>query len=177
MCSSKALLITSAVFPVLAPVTLPMAASAGEAESEMDMAKAAERAAQKRAVDSQERGAEAVGQIRMEGAQAAGAQRAATAANGVDLSSAGAQNLFDSTSAGVELDANTAKVNALREAWGHRLEASQARFDYKRARRKSVLGPLQSGLSSSMQIASLGMAGGGFAGKGAGAGSGSGSWV
>ena len=61
--------------------------------------------------------------VRMQGAQVKSAQRAAMGASGVDLSSETSVALQTSTEFLSELDANTVKANALRAAWGHRMNA------------------------------------------------------
>lgn len=60
---------------------------------------------------------------RLKAAQVKSAQRAAIAANGIDLGSETAVALQTSTDVLSELDANTIKANALRDAWGFRMEA------------------------------------------------------
>ncbi|MBU3554826.1 hypothetical protein [Polynucleobacter sp. UB-Piko-W3] len=49
-------------------------------------------------------------------------QRTALAANGIDLTSPTAQNILTTTDVMGEVDANTAKANAIRNAWGYRTE-------------------------------------------------------
>lgn len=61
--------------------------------------------------------------VRMKGAQVKSAQRVAMGASGVDLASETAAALQTSTDFLSELDANTVKANALRAAWGQRMEA------------------------------------------------------
>ena len=78
--------------------------------------------------DSQARDALMQGQraeqaVRMQGAQVKSAQRVAMGASGVDLSSETSVALQTSTEFLSELDANTVKANALRAAWGHRMNA------------------------------------------------------
>lgn len=139
------------------PVVIPIAIAAGaaivkgygayaSAQSEGQAARAAEASARYQQRDALERGADAAGEARTEGTRVAGAQRAATAANGVELSSGSASTLFSTTSLLAEEDAATARANASREAWGHAYEAETARYQQKVARRKSVLGPLTAGL-------------------------------
>ena len=52
-----------------------------------------------------------------------GAQRAAMAAQGIDVNSGSALDIQDETAAMGELDALTAKNNAWREAWGYKVQA------------------------------------------------------
>lgn len=58
-------------------------------------------------------------------------QRAAMAANGVDLGSGSALNVLTSTDLLGEIDANTIESNAIQAAWGYRTQASQARSQAK----------------------------------------------
>ena len=65
--------------------------------------------------------------VRMRGAEIKSAQRVSMGASGVDLASETAVALQTSTDYLSELDANTAKANALRAAWGQRFEAVNLR--------------------------------------------------
>jgi hypothetical protein len=76
-----------------------------------------------KARDSLQRGEREEQAVRLGTAQLKGTQTAAVAANGVDLTSDTAVAILTSTDVLGELDANTVKANALREAWGHRIEA------------------------------------------------------
>jgi hypothetical protein len=51
-------------------------------------------------------------------------QRAALSANGIDLTSATAQNIMTSTDVMGQIDANTVNANAVRQAWGYRTEGT-----------------------------------------------------
>jgi len=64
---------------------------------------------------------------RLNTAQVKGAQRAAMAANGVDLSSGTANRVLTSTDLVGEVDAQTIAANALRTAWGYRTQGAQSR--------------------------------------------------
>lgn len=108
-----------------------------------------------RAGDALARGAAAGGQIRAEGSQQVGAQRVATAAGGVSVRSGTPVNLFSSTRATAELDAQTARSNATREAWGHQVGEAQDRTKAAVARRSSVLGPLSTLVGSGAQMGSM----------------------
>ena len=59
-------------------------------------------------------------------AQLKGAQRAATAANGFDLGDETSARILTSTDVMGEIDANTIKTNAAREAWGYRAQGSNS---------------------------------------------------
>ncbi len=64
---------------------------------------------------------------RMNSAQLKGAQRVSFAANGVDLGSDSAVRTLTSTDYLGEVDANTAKANAVRAAFGYRTQAVNSR--------------------------------------------------
>jgi hypothetical protein len=106
--------------------------------------------------DALQRGAEGAGDARSQGTQVLGAQRAATAANGVSLDSTGSRNLFDSTQTNSEYDAGLARANAAREAWGHQVETENFRLQKDYARRSSVLGPLAAVIGGASRIAGFG---------------------
>lgn len=69
---------------------------------------------------------------RMQARQVKGAQRAALAANGVDLGAGNAAEALTSTDIVSEMDADTIAANALRSAWGYRIQgvdyANEARL-------------------------------------------------
>jgi hypothetical protein len=62
------------------------------------------------------------GSIYLKRGQVKSSQRAALAANGIDLTSQTAINILTTTDVMGEVDANTAKANAIRNAWGYRTE-------------------------------------------------------
>lgn len=79
--------------------------------------------------------------------QAVGTQRAAQAANGIDVNTGSAAQLQDDTSMIGELDALTIQNNAAREAYGYRVQANQdlqnarqARTNARTAATGSILG-------------------------------------
>ncbi len=84
------------------------------------------------AKDAERRGTLAANRKRLEGRQVQGAQRAALAAQGLDVNSGTAAIVQGETQTLSELDAITIKNNAFREAWGHRVSAitdrSRGRF-------------------------------------------------
>lgn len=51
-------------------------------------------------------------------------QRAAMAANGIDLSSGTAQNILNTTDYMGDVDANTIAANAIKSAWGYRTQGT-----------------------------------------------------
>lgn len=127
------------------------------------------------------------GQVKVEAsklhtAQLFGAQRAALAANGVDLGQGSATDVLTSTQVIGDKDAATIMDNALREAWGYQTQAAQ----YKQAAAQinpwtSAIGSLLgSANSTSGQSAfrNLGMSSGSSSGSvGMGASSGASSWA
>jgi hypothetical protein len=64
--------------------------------------------------------------IRLQGAQVIGSQRASMAANGVDLGQGSANEALTTTKYITERDALTTKDNALRQAWGYQVQAVNA---------------------------------------------------
>ncbi|MDM0072078.1 hypothetical protein [Variovorax sp. J31P207] len=84
--------------------------------------------------DAVTRGEWAAGQAMQKGAQVKSSQRAAMAANGVDLSVGSAQEVLNSTDYITATDAATLENNALREAWGYRMQARQYTDSAKAAR-------------------------------------------
>lgn len=79
------------------------------------------------AEDATARGDREAGAARRVGKQVRGAQRAALAAQGVDVNSGSAADVQDETTQLAEADAQTIRANAWREAWGFRAQAQQAR--------------------------------------------------
>jgi len=73
--------------------------------------------------DSIARGEVAASNAMVKGGQVKGAQRAAMAANGVDLGGGSAQNILNDTDYLTAVDAATLRDNAAREAWGYRMQS------------------------------------------------------
>jgi hypothetical protein len=67
-------------------------------------------------------GQQQVGQLTMRAGQVKGAQRAAMAANGIDLGVGNAAEVQASTDIMKEIDKNTVESNAVRSAWGFRTQ-------------------------------------------------------
>jgi hypothetical protein len=84
---------------------------------------------QRRAKDASERGAKAEQQKRMEIAALQGRQRAAMAANGVDVNYGSALDTLIDTAYLGELDALTIRRNAAREAYDFEVDAVNGRAD------------------------------------------------
>lgn len=90
--------------------------------------------AERRAKDALERGAKAEQAKRMEVAQLQGRQRAAMAANGVDITYGSALDTIVDTAYLGELDALTIRRNAAREAYDFNVDAVSGRADAGLAR-------------------------------------------
>lgn len=73
--------------------------------------------------DAAQRGEIEAGRVLVRGAQMKGAQRAAVAANGIDLGVGSGQAAINDTDYYTQVDANTVLDNAAREAWGYRMGA------------------------------------------------------
>lgn len=98
-------------------------------------------------------------QVREHGAQVQGAQRAAFAANGVDVNSGSAAIVQGSTDVQSRVDAMTVRMNAIREAFGQRIQSTNYENEARMATVQSKgISPLLSSatslLGSSGQIAS-----------------------
>lgn len=79
------------------------------------------------AEDSIDRGQVAADRALLKGGQLKGAQRAAMAANGVDLSVGSPQAILNDTDYMTAVDASQLLDNAAREAWGYRMQARSYR--------------------------------------------------
>lgn len=71
------------------------------------------------------RGEQVVGKVRRESSAIAGAQRAALAAQGIDIGSGSAAEVQEQSRFAAEQDILTAKNNAWREAWGFKVQGAQ----------------------------------------------------
>ena len=92
---------------------------------------------------------------RMQAAQLKSSQRAAMAASGIDLGSETSAAILTSTDYLSEMEANTIKANALREAWGYRMEAVGRRGEAGMARATARgISPVGEGLTSLLTSAS-----------------------
>lgn len=83
--------------------------------------------AEQQARDALDRGQEAVRNKRLETKQLKGSQRAALAANGIDLSQGSALNILTDTDLMGAHDAEVLRMNAAREAYGHQVNAGNDR--------------------------------------------------
>jgi hypothetical protein len=84
--------------------------------------------------DALQRGERQEQGTRMSAAQLRSSQRAAMGSSGIDLGSETAAAVLTSTDYLTEVETNTIKANALREAWGFRMDAGQSRSEASMAR-------------------------------------------
>ena len=147
-------------------------ANAARAQGADDLRTARLRAllANRQAMDAVSRGNYEAGLHRMKGTLTIGAQRAAAGASGVDSSSGTAAEVFADTRVMSELDALTTQNNALREAWGYKVQSSQALeaglLAKKRADAQATAHLVQAGMSAVGTAADIGgkLVGGGGGG-------------
>lgn len=90
--------------------------------------------AERRAQISLEQGAYQAQEIERQGARAKGSQRAQMGASGIALGSTTAQAIVTGTDLVTAEDAQQARVNAVRAAWGQRTEATSMRNEGRAAR-------------------------------------------
>lgn len=83
------------------------------------------------AVDAERRGEITARQVESKGRQTIGAQRAALAAQGVDVGTGSAADVQAETAFITSTDASTVRANSWREAWGLRTQASDTEFQGK----------------------------------------------
>lgn len=105
--------------------------------------------------DALQRGAQQEGRARMKGTATEGSQTADYGASGVDVHSGSAADVGASTEAVTELDAQIAKNNAARQAWGYQVQAQdmRRRAAYERntgdmAEETSILGGVTQGAAN-----------------------------
>ncbi len=106
------------------------------------------------AEDSMRRGEEAAQAVRRKGDAIKSAQRAKMAASGLDLNVGTAADLQDQVDFFSELDQNTARTNAKKEAWTQRATGSAARFQGDAAATQGNLAAFSTVLGSGSQVAS-----------------------
>lgn len=97
--------------------------------------------AEEQAEDAIKRGEKDASLLKKRGKQVKGAQRAALAAQGIEVDSGSAADLQADTDEAVQLDVQAAKNNAWREAWGYRAQALsygfQGEMEYAASRTKA----------------------------------------
>ena len=93
--------------------------------------------------------------IRLRGAQTIANEETAQAGNGVDIGSKSAAEVRASSKILSEIDANTANANAVRAAWGYRMnETSSENQSIMDMATADSISPLMSGASTLMSSAS-----------------------
>lgn len=104
--------------------------------------------------DALARGGQAAGRARTRGTQTEASQTADYSAAGVDVHSGSAADVGASTEAVSELDAELAKNNAMREAFGYESRASEFRRQAQYTRQEGDIGEVTSILGGVTQGAS-----------------------
>lgn len=126
MCSPTALFVTSALFTVGAGVVQAQAADrAGRYNQRVAENNAV--LSEQKARDATIRGERAADEQRLKTRMLIGQQRASLAANGVTLDSGTSLDILGDTAMMGAVDEETVRLNAAREAWGYRAEASNYR--------------------------------------------------
>ena len=100
-------------------------------------------------------GQQQVANLTLKAGQLKGSQRAAMAANGIDLGVGNAAEIQASTDIMKEVDANTLEANAVRTAWGYRTQATNYQNEALAAR--ATAGAISPGMSAVSSL--LGSAG------------------
>lgn len=118
-------------YPMLIAAAIAAVSAYGQARTQKQtanyQAKVAEnnqKAAEWQAQDAIQRGNTAADQARRKGAQTLGSQRAAMAAAGLDISTGSALSILEDTDYFNQVDQNTIRDNAAREAWGYKVQGS-----------------------------------------------------
>lgn len=113
--------------------------AAGTAENQAVVAENNAQLAEYQAQDVLRQGAEQESQIKVAGAQLKGRQKVALAASGVDITTGSAADILTGTDIQTQIDANTARDNALRSAWGYRTQGTSYQDSAGTARADAAL--------------------------------------
>lgn len=131
-----------------------------QAEFERDQAGMNAELAELQGEDAIKRGSLEANRALKTGRQVQGAQRAALAAQGIDVNSGSAAELLDETDAMAREDYETIKNNAWREAWGFKVQATNARgsgaMAYKAGQNKARNTMIIGGLNALSQFGQAG---------------------
>lgn len=119
------------------------------------LAKANARIAEMQAVDAIARGRESERRFRQDVSGLVGAERAALAAQGIEVDTGDALQIQEDTAALGELDALTIRNNAAREAWGYRVQAADYRAQGELARTEGTFGAFSTLLTGGAQAYGL----------------------
>lgn len=118
--------ISIAVFALTAIGAMTRAAGDFQAGTyEFEQAKKNRALAEASAADAMLRGEQEASRYRTRGTQVIGEQRAAAGASGIDVSTGSISEMAADTRMFSELDAQTARNNAAREAWGYQVQADE----------------------------------------------------
>jgi len=113
--------------------------------------------AEMEAEDAIKRGDREAGDVRRRGKKIHGAQRAALAAQGIDIDSGSALDIQDEARSMTEQDALTVRNNAWREAWGYRVQASNATAEGRMAQLTARGNARNTLLTGGLQATSYGL--------------------
>lgn len=118
---------------------------------EAAVASANAESAQAQAQDSVNRGNAAADEARRRNRQAMGTQMATAAANGADISTGSALDIFGDTAQFGELDALTTVNNAQREAYGYEVQARNYKSQASAAKKQGTVGAVSTLLTTPLQ--------------------------
>lgn len=130
-----------------------MGAKVAQGDFEQRMAEMNARRADFLAEDAIKRGERDAAKVKKRGQQVIGAQRAAMAAQGIEVNDGSALAIQEDTAAMAAEDAVTVKNNAWREAWGFRVKAEDTRGAGRMARMSARREGRMSFLTGGMQAA------------------------
>lgn len=105
------------------------------------------------AKDAEAKGDQAAMRAQQQGRQMVGAQRASMSSRGLDLGDGTAAELQDQADFFAGTDAETARNNGRRAAWGYRQQGSAARFQGDSAEQQSQLSAFSTLLNGSGNVA------------------------
>lgn len=106
------------------------------------------------AQDAQRRGEKEVHELRMRAAQLKGTQRATMASRGLDLSEGTPADILDQTDFFAQIDQDTARHNARKDAWRYRAEGTAQRAQGDAAARQANIGAFSTLLTTAGSVAS-----------------------
>lgn len=112
--------------------------------------------AELQAKDALRRGGKDIAQTRSTARQVIGAQRTALASQGIDVDVGSAADVQEDTMIRSEIDVNTIRNNAAREAWGFKVQATSGRLqsglDSMEANNRAVSGLMTAGSQSAYYV-------------------------
>lgn len=105
------------------------------------------------AADAVQRGEAEAGKAQAEGSRAIAQARASLGASGLEMTSGSALDALATTRLNTELDAQTLRANAAREAWGYKVEAHNQDMQAEVAGRRADQAILSTILTGGVQAA------------------------